>query len=341
VAENPYGGMIPELLGLLDKGNGYDLYRLLLLEASVYGCNMSVPYGGWMGNTIKDAFYPPRDVTAQVQAFLADHEEFFSKESGAKIMVIYSFPSYYWEEVTRSYSGNVMTEENNILFYTPTDITDENTSRLPFWEVIKELSDEQVVYDVKILGDNDVCARPVSVSDFASYELVILPACDVLTENQAQALTQYINQGGKLLLFGDFANNLQGFAETIITHKNVLFCENAASKKEALKAFREIFSEANKAVDQVRVDNPLVGVHLHKTGNIYTMHLLNYNYDTKLDKVIPIPVLSVRVRIPYGKQGVKLHTLDGKDLDYSSNITKNTMNITIHDMPLYLVAEFI
>jgi hypothetical protein len=161
VAENPYGGMIPQLLEMLDKGKGYDLYRLFLLEASAYGCNMSVPYGGWMGNTIKDAFYPPRNITVQVQDFLAEHESFFCKESGAKIMVAYSFPSYYWKEVTKAYSGNVMTKENSILFYTPTDITDENTSRLPFWEVIKELSDEQVVYDVKMFGDDDVCIRPV------------------------------------------------------------------------------------------------------------------------------------------------------------------------------------
>ena len=29
-----------------------------MMEPSVYGCNMSVPYGSWMGNTIKDAFWP-------------------------------------------------------------------------------------------------------------------------------------------------------------------------------------------------------------------------------------------------------------------------------------------
>ena len=77
VAENPYGGIIPSLLEMLDKGKGYDLYRIYLLEASVYGCNMSVPYGAWMGNTIRDAFWPPRSVTAQVQDFLFDHEDFF------------------------------------------------------------------------------------------------------------------------------------------------------------------------------------------------------------------------------------------------------------------------
>ena len=91
VAENPYGGIIPQLLEQLNKGKGYDLYRLLLLEASVYGCNMSVPYGGWMGNTIKTGFWPPRDVTEQVQTFLAEHDDLFGKRSGANVLVPYSF----------------------------------------------------------------------------------------------------------------------------------------------------------------------------------------------------------------------------------------------------------
>ena len=39
IAENPYGGIIPAMLELLDKGKAYDLYRIFMLEASVYGCS--------------------------------------------------------------------------------------------------------------------------------------------------------------------------------------------------------------------------------------------------------------------------------------------------------------
>jgi hypothetical protein len=341
VAENPYGGMIPELLEMLDKGKGYDLYRLFLLEASAYGCNMSVPYGGWMGNTIKDAFYPPREVTEEVQNFLAGYEEFFSKESGAKILVTYSFPSYYWKEVTKAYSGNVMTEDNSILFYTPTDITDENTSRLPFWEVIKELSDKQIVYDVKILGDEDVCIRPVTADDFNDYELVILPACDVLTKNQADALNEYVNRGGKLLLFGETASNLTGWFEDITKNSNVITCENAESKNAAMLNFRASFSQVNAQVNQITVDNPMVGVHLQKNGMTRSIHLLNYNYDTKADQVMPIPMLTVNVRVPEGAKEVELFTLDGSKVEYKSSLQDDRMTIVIHNMPLYLVAKFI
>lgn len=341
VAENPYGGMIPELLEMLDKGKGYDLYRIFLLEASAYGCNMSVPYGGWMGNTIKDAFYPPRDVTEEIQIFLADHENYYSKESGAKIMVAYSFPSYYWKEVTKAYNGNVMTDENSILFYTPTDITDENTSRLPFWEVIKELSDNQVIYDVKMLGDDDVRVEPVTAEDFNGYELVILPACDVLTKNQTEALSDYVNKGGKLLLFGETAENIDGWFEEMIKHPNVFYCENVESKNTSMNGFRKCFDTVNEQINQLQVDSPLVGIHLQKNEETHTIHLLNYNYDADADKVLPIDTLTVKVRVPDNVTDVKLATIDGATISYSSSLEDGIMTINIKQMPLYLVAELI
>ncbi|MGF7141820.1 hypothetical protein HNQ56_000230 [Anaerotaenia torta] len=341
VAENPYGGMIPELLEMLDRGKGYDLYRLFLLEASAYGCNMSVPYGGWMGNTIKDAFYPPRDVTMEVQDFLAGHEDFYSKESGAKILVVYSFPSYYWKEVTKAYNGNVITEENSILFYSPTDITDENTSRLPFWEVIKELSDQQVVYDVKILGDDQVCKRPLTMEELRDYELIILPACDVLTEEQTQVLDEYRNQGGQLLLFGETAANLPGWQEEVLQKGNAVYCENSDSKKASLEAFRKGFAGLNESIGQIKVDDPRIGVHLQKNGGTHTIHLLNYNYDSEKDSVMPVPALGVTVKKPASAQGVKLYTLDGTEVKYSAEVQGDTMKLTIYDMPLYLVIRFI
>lgn len=351
VAENPYGGMIPELLLMLNKGQGYDLYRLFLLEASAYGCNMSVPYGGWMGNTIKDAFYPPRDVTEEIQSFLAEHDSFYSKESGAKVLVPYSFPSYYWKEVTKAYSGNVMTEENSILFYTPTDILDENTSRLPFWEVIKELSDEQVVYDVKMLGDDDVRVEELSLDELSSYELIILPACDVLTKNQADTFESYVDAGGKLIIFGLSANNIDGWTDKMKVKEGVFYCENPESKSMAMEGFKNCFKSVNNSIEQIIVDNKNIGVHLHKNGNTRTIHLLNYNYDSIADKVLPIEKLNIKVRVPDEITNIRLHLIGGKtkDLQCMSNDTKvsqlkvanGVMEFTIEQMPLYLVAEMI
>ena len=54
VVENPYGGVVPELIEKLKVGKGYDRFRLSLYEAAAMGANMSVPYGAWMGSAIHD-----------------------------------------------------------------------------------------------------------------------------------------------------------------------------------------------------------------------------------------------------------------------------------------------
>jgi len=340
VAENPYGGMIPELLAMLDKGKGYDLYRLFLLEASAYGCNMSVPYGGWMGNTIKDAFYPPRDVTKEVQDFLYENERLYSKESGAKVLVVYSFPSYYYREATKSYSGNVSTGENSILFYTPTDITDENTSRLPFWEVIKELSDMQVVYDVRMFGDDDLRVENPESSELTQYELVILPECDVLTVEQADVLKAYTRQGGRLMMFGRTAENIKGFVDEVSRMDGGTYCENPDSKTAAIRAFNDCFTKVHKDICQVSVDNDKVGVHLQKNGDTHSIHLINYNYDKSADKVMPIDELNITMRVQEGITGVRMHTLDGANIECNTTVSDGVMNIEIYELPLYVVLQY-
>ncbi len=339
VAENPYGGMIPQLLEMLDNGKGYDLYRLFLLEAAAYGCNMSVPYGGWMGNTIKDAFYPPRAVTEQVQGFLASNESFYGKQSGANVMVVYSFPSYYWKEVTKAYTGNVKNDDpdTGILFYTPTDITDANTTRVPFWEVIKELADNQVLYDVKMWGDDDVRVEELSPRDFDGYDIVVIPDCDYLTQNQTDQLTAYAKAGGKILLFGKTAQNISGWHEEITQYPTVTYCENPTDKIAALHNFKQAFYPIYNQSRLIWTDTPELGIHMQQCGGASTIHLLNYNYSNTLDKVEPLP--QIKLYIKKGVTNVKLHTIDGSEIRHTTADIGGILELTIYDMPLYLVVE--
>lgn len=345
VAENPYGGIVPQLLEMLNKGKGYDLYRLLLLEASVYGCNMSVPYGGWMGNTIKDAFYPPRDVTEQVQNFLYHNDAWYNKESGAKIMVAYSFPSYYWREVTKSGGANELVEDESILFYQSVDMDSEEASRLPFWEIIKVMSEKQIVYDVRMFGDEDVRPDVVSADDWKQYEMIILPECDVLTKNQMEELEKYAQGGGKLLLFGRTAENCPAFAERLLSCDNVIFCDNPDSRRAAMQNFEKVFDELDERIAQVRVTvedaakQSFVGVHSHKNGSFFTIHLLNYNYDSKEDKVLPLANVHLSARLPENARTVRCTSLDESMPECNISMQEGRLDVLLREMPLYVVVE--
>lgn len=341
VAENPYGSAVYELVDLLNEGKGYDLYRLLLIEASAYGCNMSVPYGAWMGNTVKDAFWPPRNVTCEVQDFLVNNEKLFSKKSGANVLVLYSFPSNYWPEAITGYSSSVLDgEEEGTLSYSVIDPDDPDGVRMPFWEVSRCLSKKQISYDVKFMADGDLREDVFSIKDIGNYEMIVLPDCNTLTENQANVIEKYVKNGGNVLIFGEAAENLPGWLDKMKKIEGVTYCVNQSVKPEALKEFDRVFQSAYKDLWKVTLDNDAIGMQTHSIENGMAIHLINYDYSKQEDVVKPLKELNLKVHLTGGKySGIKIHTLNGREVKFESSRDNDILNIKIYDLPLYAVVE--
>jgi hypothetical protein len=339
VAENPYGGVIPELLEKLNRGRGFDLYRIFLLEAAAYGCNMSVPYGGWMGNTIKDAFYPPEKVTMEVQNFIADKEHLFSKDSGADAAILYSYPSYYWREAVAGYSQNIVTNGDiDLLAYSNADMDSPNSSRLPFWEASRCMSGLQVCYDVVLCADGELREDDFSFADIEDYPVLVLPDCHVITERQAGAIEQFAAKGKTVILWGRYAENLPGAKEKLLKYESVRPCANHADKTSAIKAFAGCFNENYRPL--VKISEPSLGVHTHKTGeNKLAVHLINYHYDHAADAVHDIDV-EMEIRRPV--HSAVLHTLTGDAEKIPADrlkIKDGKSCIQLISLPLYAVVE--
>lgn len=341
VAENPYGSSIYDLVDLLNEGKGYDLYRLMLIEASAYGCNMSVPYGAWMGNTVKDAFWPPRNVTVGVQEFLVNNERLYSKNSGANVLILYSFPSNYWPEAVTGYSSSVLDgTEEGLLSYSVIDPDDPNGVRMPFWEVARTLSKKQVNYDVKFLADGDLREDTFSGKDIDGYDLIILPECSVLTGNQAGVIEDFTKRGKKVLIFGNAASNLPGWLDRMKSNEKVEFCTNDSYKPKALEEFGKAFKNAYEDLWKVAIDNDTIGIQTHSIENGMAIHLINYDYSKEEDAVKPVNELNMRVNTAgAGFRGIKLHTLSGGDLRFESSTEGGIMNIRIYGLPLYTIVE--
>ena len=335
VAENPYGGIVPKLVEMLDQGKGYDLYRIFLLEASVYGCNMAVPYGGWMGNTIKDAFHPPRALTAQVQDFLYAHEEFFPKTPVKGVGVLYSFGSYYWREATKGGGGGNGMQDNfeNLLEATTAEWDDPTIKHLPFWDVIREMSAQNAMYDVLMLPDGDFRADDFTADRLQPYGMLVVPDCHVLTQNQADILEAYARQGRKLLIYGRLAENtdlnqrLQGL-------ENVRFVENAgADHRTGMARFSMAFQEEYRGVSVISCSDPRLGLQrFDKDGKTY-VHLLNYAYDAKRDCIAEDQEVTLHLREVSGP--VRVFTLLGETEDFSVRREENDYVVTLHHLPVY------
>lgn len=341
VAENPYGGIVPQLVRQLNRGEGYDLYRLLLLEATAYGCNMSVPYGGWMGNTMQDAFCPPKEVTREITAYLAANDSRISRESGASVAVLYSWPSAYWIESTKNSTGNLNEDENSILFFTPTNLDDPNTTRLPFWEAIRWMSGQQAVYDVVTLGDGDFVPDDFTAADLDGYSLVVAPECTVLTAGQKRTLYAYAASGRGLLVFGDIAVDDPAFAEQLRTLPDVVFCEDPTGKAEAMARFGAAYTGAAARVPTVRVNKPDLGIHTHRLARGCAVHLINYGYDAQRGRCVPAENIVLSVPATAAPKQVSWHPL-GEQIDSPQWAFKDGyITIEIPLLPIYGIAEII
>jgi len=65
------------------------------------------------------------------------------------------------------------------------------------------LSDEHITFDVVLLGDNRWIADDLTLSKIRGYRAVVLPNPLALTDNQVQVMTDYVKDGGTLLIFGN------------------------------------------------------------------------------------------------------------------------------------------
>ena len=168
VVENPYGGVVPELIEQLGRGRGHDRFRMSLYEAAALGANMSVPYGSWMGSVIEDAFYAPHELCVEIQSFLAENERAFARETYSEVGVVYSVRSHS-EAMSRRDQGD--NRENLV-----------GDVRVPFLDACRALSDARQPYDVVVFGDGEL--RPDEPVDLSRYSTLVVAGCDDLTDAQ-------------------------------------------------------------------------------------------------------------------------------------------------------------
>jgi hypothetical protein len=279
VVENPYGGVVPELIELLAEGKGHDLFRLSLFEAAALGANMSVPYGSWMGSVIEDSFYAPHQLATGIQGFLADHEQLFARRTVNEVAVVFSVGS------TRELIGQADAGDNT------TNARDDSVV-VPYRVVTSTLSNGAVPFDVVIWADGVTAPDRASAEALARYSTVMLPDVYQLTDAQATAIGGYLAGGGMVVVTDRVAGNLP-------VHDRVRTAQRA------------VLDELLPYGRQVETPVPVTAnVQLLADGS-YALHLLNYEYDPVGDLVRVIPDVPVRVRLPKDKERATLVTSDG------------------------------
>jgi hypothetical protein len=309
VVENPYGGVGPELLPKLQKGNGYDLYRMMQYEASALGINMSVPYGAWMGSIIEDSFWAPHDTTVEIQDFIADNERLYTTETYNETAVLFSIQSAYdWEE-------HVGPKE-----------------RFPFWTATEGLVEQQQPFDVCVLPEGRLREDWITAKDFERYRTVVLPECTFLTPAQAEAIRGYLEHGGRVIASGELGANLD--ADT----RAALFGHPHLVRTTGIRA--DDFAGGPQAVIDPGVD---LAVNIHKVGDKEAaLHVIRYDYDEERDEVPVLDRMAIDVRIARPFRMAKVLSPMGEvpsKLTFSRE-RREMHRVELEDVPLYFVVLF-
>jgi hypothetical protein len=278
VVENPYGGVVPELIDLLGRGRGYDLFRLSLYEAAAMGANMSAPYGSWMGSRQEDAFYAPHDLVVEVQNFIAEHEALYSTQSFAEIGVVFSTESNF-ELIARqaAFADNLRNETVAGL-------------EIAFWEIAAQLSRQAQPYDVLFFPDAKLRADHIDVEQIHGYRTLVLPQCSYLTQNQAAALLGYLDGGGQIVAIAPLGANLpEETRHAILNHAGTTLYRTTAS---ALAA-------AMPGDAQVAINQPAdLGLHIQRLADgTAAVHIVNYAYDQSQDTIIAVHDAELAIRL--------------------------------------------
>lgn len=338
IAENPYGGIIPKLLTMLDEGKGYDLYRIFLLEASMYGCNMSVPYGGWMGNTIKDCFCAPRELTAEIQDFLCSHEDSYPRVKSRGAAVLYSYGSYYWRDSNKGSGANGMQDSyENLLDATAASWTDPDMKPVPFWDIIRAMSDRNVQYDTLMLPDGAFRADDFTYDRLDGYPMVVVPDCYTLTQSQCDILARYAENGGKVLVAGRVAEGTD-LRERLMQSGSAVFVP--LSDDGGTNGFMEAFERMYAELSPVVCADSSIGVQRYDTQSATYVHILNYSYNAADDRIEPVSIPEMLLRDVAGEH-IEMYAPKGQALpQYEAVANGRYIRLTLNGLGLYTVLVF-
>jgi hypothetical protein len=315
VVENPYGGVVPELVDKLGKGKGYDLFRMSLYEGAANGVNMSVPYGSWMGSVQEDAFYAPHELAVEIQDFLAANEALFSRKTASQTAVVYSVESNAYGESKPDEAANntlnLMVEET-----------------LPFWHACDALSTAVEPYDVVMFPDGTLRTDHLTPDDLAQYRTLVLPGCHFLTDTQVGLIRAHLERGGVVITDAELGANLPDE-----TRRPLL--EHAGTRVINRNAYRTAVLEGER---QVRLDGtPNLSVTLQRVDEGIAVHILRYDYDEEADAVPPLDELVVSVRLP--EQYDEVTTFDqGGRLSAPLSREGETHTLSLRDVPLYSIV---
>ncbi len=278
---------------LTDIKNGInDRCILFLLEPLAHGFHIAFPYGSWLQNQVKDAFWPDLRMVKRLGAWLDEKSELFPKNPQADIAVIYDLNSAY-ENLWTEPSDRQTTTYNRVQKMDLTGVEELGTQGAfssdgafeAFFELIQNLSDRKVLYNVIYESPDE----PLREERLRDYKTVVVADSFRMDEETAQVLNAYGAAGGEVIGYSRWPKSLE--------------TARAYERQEA-KALEDYLAEKDS---RVRFDeNQRYGVALHENEEAQVLHIVNYNFNEVTHRIDEIP--EIRLELSSEPEEVRAHT---------------------------------
>lgn len=276
--------------------------------------------------------------------FAVDHKDLFNLEEPATVAVVRS------EASIKGGNWAMPVEERNV--WTMLDVGG----------VADMLLNLNIPFNMLYSGDEDLFMDRLTLDELQQYEVVIFPAVFMLSDSEVDAVIQYVNGGGRVLMISDFAtHDLYGHLATrneITPYRNAgqynvgngiwltvtsnlgekyltsdnyttLLPTNRESNDPILMEFQTNINKLHQP--EITTDAPTtVNIRRYGDSNRLVLHIVNYDFDEAKDEFSPTGDISMNV--------------DTEGLSISQAIVYDFETGTIQNIPVSMnegLAEFI
>lgn len=296
------------------KNNIQDRFILFALEPLAHGFHISFPYGSWLQNQVKDAFWPDLRVLKKLGTWLNDNEKLFPRNPVADIAVVYDALSAY---------ENMLTEPDDDSKSKGEFADDEELGKQgafskdgnfpKFFEIIQKMSDKNILYNVLYESPDE----PITAERLGTYKKVVIPDAFLLDDRAVEVIEDYSKAGGEVITFARAVDRLS-------SHKNY-------STDDICQLVNEL--AGNKGIISA-CDSNKMGISVHKNDNGYVMHIVNYNYNQDTHRIDPI---DAEFDLAFSTETVKVHSFP-ENSAVSANINGN--KLVLKNAGIYTIVEF-
>ncbi len=295
------------------KNNINDRFIVFALEPLAHGFHVSFPYGSWLQNQVKDAFWPDLRVLKKLGSWLSERESLFPRNPCADIAVVYDALSAYENLLTEPDDQKkvpVDFAEGEELGWQGAFAADGRFHN--FFELVQSLSNHHVLYNVLFNSPDE----PLTPARLSPYKKVIVPDAFMMDDQSAKAVQAFAEAGGSVVTLARRAQALSSCGNYAAHDMRLLVAELAK----------------NKGVVSAK-DSEKFGIAVHRDTGRFLLHIVNYNYNAGTHRIDPT---DASFDLAFEQKGARIHSFP-ENSGISVSLRKD--RLTLKNIGVYTIVE--